>query len=115
MGEIRGMKGERGRTVVITTKLRVSASSHMLRGGRWRQLVVTCLVSTSSAKPRGHMPAHTGPMGFEPGPVLWPSKHFTSWASAAWRLTTHAKEIYISSRYMHITYNFSYLSEFYFL
>jgi len=77
--------------VVITTILGVSASSRMLRGGRWRQLVVTCLVFTSSAKPRGHMPAHTGSMGFEPGPVLWPSKHFTNWAFAAWRLIAHAK------------------------
>jgi uncharacterized membrane protein YbhN (UPF0104 family) len=35
----------RERAVVITTSLGVSASSRMLRGGRGRQLVVSCLVS----------------------------------------------------------------------
>jgi hypothetical protein len=29
--------------------------------------------------------------------VLWRLKHFTSWASAAWRLLEHAEGIYIPS------------------
>ena len=31
---------------------------------------LSCLVFTSSAKPRGYLPAHTCSEGFEPGPVL---------------------------------------------
>ena len=56
-GEDQRNEGGRKIIVVITTNLRVFASSHMLRG-RWRQLVVTCLVFTSSIKSRGHSPAH---------------------------------------------------------
>ena len=52
---------------------------------------------TSSVKPRDHLPAHIGSEDFEPGLVLWRLKHFTSWASAAWRLSEHAEGIYISS------------------
>ena len=90
--------------MVITTKLGVSASSHMLRGGRWHQLVVTCVVFTSSAKPRGHSPAHIGSKGFEPRPMLWRLKRFTSWASAAWRLSEHAERIYILIQCLYVIY-----------
>ena len=58
---------------------------------RWRQLVVTYLVFTSSTKLRGHSSTHTGSEGFESGPMLWRLKHFTNWASAAWRLLGHAE------------------------
>jgi hypothetical protein len=64
-------------------------------GGRWHQLVVTCLAFTSSIKSRGHSPAHTCSKGFEPGLVLWCLKHFISWISAVWRLSEHAEGIYI--------------------
>ena len=66
-------------------------------GGMSRQLVITCLVFTSSTKPRGHSPAHTSSKGFEPGPVLWCLKHFISWTSAACHLLKHAEGIYILS------------------
>ena len=87
-------EGGRERTVVLTTKLGISTSSHMLRG----QVAPTgsFLPSfTSSAKPRGHLHAHTGPKGFEHGPMLWRLKHFTSWTSAAWRLLEKVEGIYI--------------------
>ena len=51
----------REEVVVITTNLGVSASYRMLRDSRWRQLVISCLVFTSSAKPRSHSAAQTGP------------------------------------------------------
>ena len=51
---------------MITTNLGVSTSCHMLRDGRWRQLVISCLVCTSSAKPRGHNAAQTGLTVFNP-------------------------------------------------
>ena len=49
------------RIVVITTNLGISPSSFMLRDGRRRYLVISCLVFTSKVKRRGHSVAQTGP------------------------------------------------------
>ena len=97
------IRSGRERTVVITTKVGVSVSYNMLRG-RWRQLVVTCLVFTNSVKLRGYLSAHTSSKDFELGPVLWCLKHFISWASAVWNLLEYVKGIYISIDFLYIIY-----------
>jgi hypothetical protein len=38
------------------------------------------------------------------GPVLWRLKHFSSWTSAAWRLSEHDEGIYIPSIFLYIIY-----------
>ena len=96
-------EGRWKRTVVITTKVGVSASSHILRG-RWCQLGVTCLIFISSAKSHGHSPIHTSPKGFEPGLVLWRLKRTTNWVSMAWRLSKHVEGIYILFYCLYIVY-----------
>ena len=97
---------EREKTVVITTKLEVFASLRLLTRSwsRWRQLVVTCLVFTSSAKSHSHSPAHTSSKGFGPGPMLRRLNYFTNWVSAAWRLLEHAEGIYIPIHCLYFIY-----------
>ena len=82
--------------MVITTKLGDSASSRMFRD-RWRQLVIiSCLVYTTSTKPRGHSPLRRVQWVSNPDRCFGARSNFTSSSPMAWRLITHAEDVYIS-------------------